>query len=62
MITRSFSPVPEIHTGLGQSGHDRNRLVPDTRKVEQELGVKLRVPLQEALQRTITWYRLTQNL
>jgi dTDP-glucose 4,6-dehydratase len=59
MITQSFSPVPEILTGLGQSGHDQTRLVPDTQRAQRDLGVTLTVPLAEAIQRTVTWNRYT---
>ncbi len=61
MITQSFSPVPEIHTRLGQAGHDRTRLVPEVTLAQRELGVEVTVPLAEAIQRTITWHRLIQS-
>lgn len=57
MITQSFTPVPEIRTRLGQTGHDRNRLVPDVTRAQRDLGVEVTVPLSEAIQRTITWNR-----
>jgi len=60
MITQSFSPVPEIHTQLGQSGHERTRLVPDVSRAMRDLGVELTVSLADAIQRTITWHRLKQ--
>ncbi len=56
-ITRHFSPVPEIRLRLGQSGHARNRLVPDTGRMAQELGFKVTVSLDDALQKTIAWHR-----
>ncbi len=59
-ITRFFSPVPEIRTRVGQAGHDRNRLVPATAKIQEELGVSQTVSLEAALQRTIEWHRLMQ--
>ncbi len=58
MITQSFNPVPEIRARLGQTGHDRNRLVPDVSRAQRDLGVEVTVPLGEAVQRTITWNRL----
>src|SRR4051812_9204862 len=32
-ITKHFDPVPEIRLRVGQAGHDRNRLVPDTSRI-----------------------------
>lgn len=61
LITRHFSPAPEIHTRLGQSGHDRNRLVPAVDKALRNLGVDVSVPLPKAIERTITWNRLIQS-
>jgi nucleoside-diphosphate-sugar epimerase len=58
-ITRYFSPVPEIKLRLGQAGHDRNRLVPDTSRMAADLGFNVTVPLDAALQKTIEWHRLT---
>ena len=56
-ITRFFSPVPEIRLRVGQAGHDRNRLVPDTAKIRQDLGLDQTVPLEAALEKTIVWHR-----
>jgi nucleoside-diphosphate-sugar epimerase len=61
MITQSFSPVPEIRTGLGQSGHDKTRLVPDVQRAKRDLDVRLTVPLSQAIQRTITWNRFAHS-
>ncbi len=60
-ITRFFSPVPEIRTRVGQAGHDRNRLVPDTGKIQRDLGVSQTVSLEAALQKTIAWHRFMQG-
>lgn len=60
-ITRHFSPVPEIRLGVGQTGHDRNRLVPDMARMVQNLGFKATVPLDTALHKTIEWHRLVQS-
>ena len=60
-ITHFFSPVPEIRTRVGQAGHDRNRLVPDTAKIRAELGVSQTVPLEAALQKTIEWHRCLRS-
>ena len=61
MITQFFLPVPEIRTRLGQVGHDRTRLVPAIDRAAAGLGLKVSVPLSEALQRTIAWNRFIQN-
>jgi len=61
MITGSFTPAPEIRTGLGQSGHDHTRLVPDIKKAQKDLGLEVTVPLADAIQRTITWNRYMQE-
>lgn len=60
MITRYFAPVPEVRTRVGQAGHDRSRLVPDTGKAQADLGVRRTVSLEEALRRTIEWHRCMQ--
>ncbi len=57
-ITKYFSPVPEIRLRLGQAGHDRNRLVPDTSRMARDLDFRPTVPLDEALRKTIEWHRL----
>lgn len=56
-ITRYFSPVPEIRLRLGQTGHDRSRLVPDMARMTRELDFKATVTLDSALQKTIEWNR-----
>ena len=61
LITRYFSPVPEIQTRLGQAGHDRNRLVPDIAKAASALDLSVTVPLAEAVEKAITWNRLLQH-
>ncbi|MDI1320962.1 MAG: NAD-dependent epimerase/dehydratase family protein [bacterium] len=60
-ITRFFAPVPEVRTRVGQAGHDRNRLVPDTAKAQRDLGVSQTVPLEAALQKSIEWHRCMQG-
>jgi dTDP-glucose 4,6-dehydratase len=62
LIIQHFSPVPEILTQVGQSGHDRTRLVPSIEHASEDLGVKVTVSLPEAIQRTISWHRLMQSL
>lgn len=61
LITRHFTPPPEIRTGVGQAGHDRNRLVPVIDKAARDLGLTVSVPLATAIERTIAWNRLLQS-
>lgn len=61
MITQSFQPAPEIQTGLGQSGHARNRLVPDVSRAAADFGLTVSVSLVEALQKTIAWNSLVSR-
>ena len=60
-ITSHFNPSPPIHTGIGQIGHDRNRLVPDVSLAMKDLGVKVTVPISEAIRRSVEWHRLLQS-
>jgi nucleoside-diphosphate-sugar epimerase len=62
LITQFFSPVPEIETGLGQTGYEKSRLVPSIDRAKTDLGVNVTVTLSEAIQRTIAWNRFTQSL
>lgn len=62
MITRSFTPTPEIRTRLGQISHEPNRLVPDVSKATAQLSLTITVPLADALERTISWHRLNKSL
>jgi dTDP-glucose 4,6-dehydratase len=60
MITGSFNPAPEIRTGLGQSGHDHTRLVPNIQKAQKDLGLEVTVSLKDAIQKTVAWNRSIQ--
>lgn len=60
-ITGHFSPPPQIHTGVGQTGHNRSRLVPDVSLAMKDLGVKVTVPIGEAIRRSVEWHRLLQK-
>jgi dTDP-glucose 4,6-dehydratase len=62
MITQSFTPIPEIHTRVGQTGHERSRLVPDISRAQRDLGLEVTVSLSEAIQRTISWHRYIRSL
>lgn len=45
-----LNPQPHVQTAA-------NRYVPSTRRAQTELGLKAEVPLDEALRRTLAWYR-----
>jgi dTDP-glucose 4,6-dehydratase len=62
LITQYFSPVPEILTRLGQTGHERSRLVPAIDRAATDLGLEITVPLPEAIQHTVTWHRIMRSL
>jgi len=62
MITRHFPDPPEILTRVGQSGHAATRLVPDVARAQKELGVTVTVPLAQAIEKSIAWYRTPENL
>jgi len=61
IITGSFTPAPEIRTGLGQSGHDHTRLVPDIQKAQKDFGLEVSVSVENAIQKTITWNRYMRS-
>jgi nucleoside-diphosphate-sugar epimerase len=61
MITQNFLPSPEIQTKVGQVGHDRTRLVPNTKTIERDLQFRVTVPLNLAIQKTIEWHRLLRS-
>ena len=61
IITGSFTPAPEIRTGLGQSGHDHTRLVPDIQKAQKTFGLEVSVSLENAIQKTIMWNRCMRS-
>jgi len=62
MITGHFSPLPEILTNVGQSGHETTRLVPCVEKSRRELGVDITVSLADSIQKTITWHKSASTL
>jgi nucleoside-diphosphate-sugar epimerase len=59
-IANCFTPKPEIQTQVGQTTHERNRLVPDTRSIERDLGVKITVSLSDAIKKSVEWHQAMQ--
>lgn len=60
-ITGYCDPSPEIRTGVGQSEHSSNRLVPDVNHAIEDLGVEVTVSIDEAIRRSIQWHRLCRK-
>jgi dTDP-glucose 4,6-dehydratase len=56
-IAAFFAPAPEIKTCLGQLDHPSTTKVPSTAKVEAELGFKMTLDLDAALERAIAWHK-----
>ncbi len=56
-VANCFSPSLSIITGK-RPDHESppERYIPDISRAEKELGLSVRIPLKEALQRTISWY------
>lgn len=47
---------------LDRPGIPATRYVPDTARAERELGLRVRVPLEEGLKRTFAWHRAAMQL
>ena len=60
MIAESIQPRPKIMTNLGQAGEPHDRRVPSIERASRDLGVRVTVPLQEAIEKTILWNRLIE--
>jgi dTDP-glucose 4,6-dehydratase len=59
-IANCFTPKPEIQTRVGQTTHERNRLVPDTTSIERDLGVKITVSLSDSIKKSVEWHQAMQ--
>lgn len=49
-------------TVLGRPGVPATRYVPDTSRAETELGLKVRIPLRDAIKRTMDWHLAQREL
>lgn len=57
-VAREFEPSPEVRLSAGTLPQSqRSRLVPDTTLAREKMGLEITVPLDEALKRTVAWYR-----
>lgn len=61
LITQNFTPSPQIITHVGKGNFERSRLVPSISKATNELGLKVTVPLREAITRAIRWNQYTKH-
>jgi len=58
LVAGHVNPVPEIRLHAAAHGNaPRTRFVPDASSAQQKLGLDLRVPLPEAVERTLRWNR-----
>jgi dTDP-glucose 4,6-dehydratase len=57
-IASRVEPRPEIRLRTASGQIASNRSVPDTRAAEKDFGLKVRIPLDRVLERTILWNRL----
>jgi len=61
-VSGCFSPSPQVHVqGRPDLGKNPERYVPDITRAWNELGLSVRIPLKEALQRTIAWHSGMNN-
>lgn len=51
-------PRPEIRLRSSAGAVASNRAVPDTRAAERDFGLKVRIPLDRTIERTLLWNRL----
>lgn len=61
-VVRHFSMKTDIIYCAGTaSAMRKSRMVPDTTKIQDKFNLKVTVPLDKAIERTIQWYLLDQN-
>jgi len=55
-VSANFTPAPEIITAKpGQKRHGVSRFAPDVSVVQKNLGLKVRIGLDESIRRTLLW-------
>lgn len=57
-VASRVTPAPAVLLGVGQSGHERTRLVPAVDRIRADLGVRPVFTLEQAIDRSIAWHRL----
>lgn len=58
-VASHFSPRPEILYSAGPKDASVSRLVPDVNNCVEEFGLQVTVPFEQALSRTLQWFRLS---
>lgn len=62
MIAQQFQPSPEIRLHSAAHGTaSRTRFVPSVSAAQKNFGLEIRVPLGEAIERTVLWHKSTQT-
>jgi nucleoside-diphosphate-sugar epimerase len=57
-VAKRFEPEPAVHTArIPSPGAAPERYVPSTARISRELGVDVTVDLDEAITRTVEWYK-----
>jgi dTDP-glucose 4,6-dehydratase len=56
-VARRFTPEPDVRIAKPATGATLERYVPSTVRVRSDLGVRVTVDLEDALTRTVDWYR-----
>lgn len=55
-IANNFRTKPKIFSKVGTDAQRRSRLVPDVALAQKNLGLSVKVDIDEALKRTLSWY------
>jgi dTDP-glucose 4,6-dehydratase len=61
-IAREFKPpIKVVEAAISDEPQKLNYYVPDTSRARKELGLKVNVPLSEAIRRTLRWHNMTSG-
>jgi nucleoside-diphosphate-sugar epimerase len=56
-VAATFNPAPVVEIGCANQGRPVDRYVPNTQRARTELGLEQTIALEEAVDRTVDWYR-----